>query len=205
MGTDWLKRWEEGNIRFHQNDYHPQLVKFGEQFSPGTVLVPLCGKTLDMIYLISKGHSVIGVELSLIACRDFFEENKIEFTEKSFKDFVVFESERVSLWCGDFFKLPQDVWDKVSGIYDRAALVALPKEIRQRYAEEINTRPPNKIQMLLISYEYPEDAYQGPPFSVPESEIVNLYNSFKIKKLHIDTEDIFLKNASEATFWLEMI
>ena len=201
MATDWLKKWEEGNIRFHQNEYHPQLVKFGEQFSQGTVLVPLCGKTLDMIYLMSKGHSVIGAELSLIACRDFFEENNIEFTEKMVKDFVLFESERVTIWCGDFFSLPKSVWDNVTAVYDRAALVALPKEVREKYAVEIKSRT-KKLQMLLISYEYPQADYQGPPFSVPESEIVALYDNFSIKKLSVATEDIFLKGATEATYWL---
>lgn len=198
----WLKKWQDSEIRFHQSKYHPSLEKFGDRFSQGTVLVPLCGKTLDMLYLSSIGHSVIGAELSPIACRDFFVENGIQFTEKTLPDFVVFESEDITLWCGDFFKLPQQVWDKVTGIYDRAALVALPLEIRQKYAEEISKRSTRPVEILLVSFEYPEGTLQGPPYSVPEDEIGNIYKPFEMQRLYSVKEDVRSIQVTETVYWL---
>lgn len=178
----WLKRWQDNQIGFHQSSYHPMLKQFGKFFKPGNVLVPLCGKSLDMLYLASLNHKVIGVELSPIACRDFFKENGISYLETKLQDFILFESEYVTLWCGDFFNLPEDVWANTTGLYDRAALVALPKDIREKYAAEIVKRSKN-IETLLISFEYPEDAIEGPPFSVPEDEIKSIFRPLNVHKL----------------------
>lgn len=202
--------WNDGEIRFHQTKYHPALEKFADRFNPGTVLVPLCGKTLDMIYLSTRGHSVVGVELSPIACQNFFEENGIPFAQKSEKDFIVFESEKITLWCGDFFKLPQTVWDEVSGIYDRAALVALPEELRLKYSAETAKRITKSVDILLISFEYPDGSIQGPPFSVPEQEIKNIYQQFEIQKIHSEKEERNFKDhprfksieVTETVYWL---
>jgi len=201
----WIRKWQEGEIGFHQAKYHPAVEKFGTRLSPGTVLVPLCGKTLDMLYFSSIGHSVIGVELSPIACRDFFVENGIQFTEKSIKDFIVYESENIILWCGDFFKLPQDVWNKVTGIYDRAALVALPEDIRQQYAAEIIKRSAKPLEILLISFEYPQGSIKGPPFSVPEVEIRKIYESFEIQKIHSEKEEVRSTVVTESVYWLHKL
>lgn len=191
MNTDyWINKWQKGETRFHQSQFHPLLVKFSDQLSKGTILVPLCGKTLDMHYLVSLGHSVIGVELSPIACKDFFTEVGITFTTKSFEYFTVFESENVTLWCGDFFKLPQDVWNKCTGIYDRAALIALPRELRTAYAAETSKRSPSKFQILLITLEYNQEAFSGPPFSVVLDEVSNIYDGFNIQKLYSENEEI---------------
>jgi thiopurine S-methyltransferase len=192
----WLTKWKDGDIRFHQSKYHPQLEKFGDRFSEGTILVPLCGKTLDMLYLSAHGHMVVGVELSPIACEDFFIENGIHFSKSHVNDFVVYDSDNIQLWCGDFFKLPQHVWDKVTGIYDRAALVALPIEVRQKYAREVVTRTENAkhLEILLVSFEYPDGAAKGPPFSVPEQEVHEIYRPFKIELIHTEKEEKYTKD-----------
>lgn len=203
MNSDfWLKKWEEGEIRFHQSKYHPALEKFASKFTEGTVLVPLCGKSLDMLFLSSIGHSVIGVELSPIACRDFFLENGIQFTEKSIKDFILFESDDITLWCGDFFNLPQDVWDKVTGAYDRAALVALPEELRQKYAAEFTRRKKKHLEILLVSFEYPQGTIQGPPFSVPEDEIRSIYKGLEIEKIQSLNEEVRSIPVTQAVYWI---
>ena len=196
----WLQKWRDKEIGFHQKSYHPQLVKFGERLPTGKVLVPLCGKTLDMIYLTSLGHQVIGVELSDIACREFFLENKIAFTEKSIPGFVVFESEQITLYCGDFFVLPQNVWKEITGIYDRAALVALPADIRKKYAAEIASKSPKGSEILLITFEYGEDTIQGPPFSVSEAELKNIYAGCNIEWIDSHTESIRGTDVSENAF-----
>jgi thiopurine S-methyltransferase len=196
----WINKWIDNDIRFHQSKYHPQLERFGARFSPGTILVPLCGKTLDMLFLSSLGHSVIGVELSPIACRDFFIENGISYTEKVIPDFTVYESEFVTIWCGDFFKLPEEVWKKVTGVYDRAALVALPTDIRSSYVRDFAKRGNNVSEILLISFEYPQSAMSGPPFSIPENEVKNLYPDFEIEKIHVGRETRTSKEDPNSNF-----
>lgn len=213
MNTNfWLTKWKDGDIRFHQTKYHPQLEKFGDRFSEGTILVPLCGKSLDMLYLAAHGHSVIGVELSPIACRDFFLENGLPFTETTVHDFVLFESDSIQLWCGDFFNLPQSVWDKVTGIYDRAALVALPSEIRQQYAAEVvkRTAGAKTLEILLVAFEYPEGAAKGPPFSVPELEVRDIYRPLVVTQIHFEQEEKYTKDhptlkaieLKETVYWM---
>lgn len=211
MDSDfWIKKWQQGDTRFHQAKFHPALEKYSQRFSAGKILVPLCGKSLDMLYLASQGHLVIGVELSIIACRDFFKENEISFTEKAVEDFTVFESDKVTLWCGDFFKLPEHVWHEVSGIYDRAALVALPEEMRRRYAAEIVKHRKDSFGILLISFEYPKDTIEGPPFSVTEEEIKRIFGPLDVQKLQSETETKYTKDhpklksidLTETVFWL---
>lgn len=184
----WLTKWENNEIRFHQSSIHPALQKFGKKFLPGIILVPLCGKSLDMSYLTTIGHKVIGVELSEIACRDFFKENKLTFQEKKTEDFIVFSSHHITLWCGDYFKLPESEWKKVTGVYDRAALIALPSEMRKKYTEGMTSKLPKGSETLLITFEYPQEFMQGPPFSVSEAEVKDLYKSFSIEKLHSEIE-----------------
>ena len=189
MNSDyWINKWQAGETRFHQSQYHSLLVKYANRLKQGTILVPLCGKTLDMLFLLQQGHSVIGVELSPIACKDFFEENNIEYKKRDSNGFTIYESEKITLWCGDFFKLPSDVWNAVTGIYDRAALIALPLDVRQKYAAEINARSKSGCEVLLITLEYHQDAFKGPPFSVTEEEIASIYKSFTLEKLQAEKE-----------------
>lgn len=212
MDSDfWINKWQNGDTRFHQSQFHSLLVKCGDKIKTGTILVPLCGKSLDMLYLASKGHSVIGVELSPIACRDFFAEAQIEYTTTSIEHFTVFKSDRITLWCGDFFKLPQDVWDKVTGLYDRAALIALPENVRRAYAAEITKRSSKQLEILLIAIEYLKDSLQGPPFSVDEYELNEIYTSFNIQKLFFEKEERLPKDHSkfksieiiESIYWMQ--
>lgn len=208
----WLKKWKDGDVRFHQTKYHPQLEKFGDRFSDGTVLVPLCGKTLDMLYLSSHGHRVVGVELSPIACEDFFIENGIHYTKKEINGFTVYDSDNIQLWCGDFFKLPQNIWDNVTGIFDRAALVALPPEVRQQYAKEvvIRTAKHKQLEILLISFEYPLGEAKGPPFSVPCQEVYEIYGELNIQLIHSEKEEKYTKDhpglksidLKETVYWM---
>lgn len=200
----WLQKWQEKDIRFHQQSYHPQLVKFGNKLPTGRVLVPLCGKTLDMIYLMSLGHQVIGVEFSEIACREFFTENKLTFKESTIPGFIVFESDNITLYCGDFFALPLDVWKSITGIYDRAALVALPEDVRKRYAAEIVSKMQKGTPILLISFEYAEGTIQGPPFSVPEIELDNIFRGCEIEKIDSHKESVRGTDVSENAYWIRI-
>ncbi|MFT6069178.1 MAG: thiopurine S-methyltransferase [Bacteriovoracaceae bacterium] len=166
----WLDKWTENSIGFHQSSYHPLLVKHFKELESKEleklVLVPLCGKTLDMIFLKEQGYKVIGSEFSEVACHDFFVENKIDFKTKTEGDFKVFESEMITLYCGDYFKLKLP--KKASFLYDRAAIVALDPKDRQRYAKKHAELLAPKAKAMVLCFEYDQSLCSGPPFSVEE-------------------------------------
>ncbi len=184
----WIDKWKAGQTAFHQSDVEPRLIQYFSELNPGTALVPLCGKSLDLIWFADRGFKVVGVEASELACRSFFSENKISFTEKSEHGFICFESKSITLWCGDFFAFTPEPGTRFTAAYDRAALIALPDSFRIRYAahlkEIISEYSSGDFQLLQISIEYAPGAIPGPPFSVGEGEIRGLYgNTFEIKKL----------------------
>lgn len=198
----WKAKWQNNEIGFHQAEIHPSLLKFGDKFRPGKIFVPLCGKTLDMIYLRDTGHEVIGVELSEIACRAFMQENDLPFTEEKSGEFLVFKTKGIELWCGDFFKLPDFVWKDVVGVYDRAALVALPFDLRSDYVTVLNQKLPMKSDVLLVTFVYAKDQISGPPFSIPELEVDEHYRSFLVDKIF--SEEVPLRDGKclEETYWM---
>lgn len=173
----WIKAWNDGRTAFHQGQFHQKLTEYFPQLVPKqgqTVLVPLCGKTLDMLWLHQQGLSVHGVELHEQAVQAFFTENNLAPVQKTADaDFNHYSFENIRISSGDFFKLANDA--TYDFVYDRAALVALPPEMRKRYAEVIQRvlRPAGKC--LLIVYDYDQSKMEGPPFSVSGSEIHSLY------------------------------
>jgi len=174
----WHERWRLHQIGFHQRALNAHLQAFWERLglSPGDrVLVPLCGKSRDMLWLRTRGHSVLGVELSEIAVRDFFAENSLQPQISRRGSFAVWESDGIALWCGDFFDLTATDLVDCAGVYDRASLVALPPSMRKRYARHLQAVLPRPIAVLLVTMEYPEGEMQGPPFSVHEEEVRTLY------------------------------
>ena len=200
MPVDWLKKWQDGETRFHQSSIHPSLKSYSHLIPKGKVFVPLCGKSLDMHYLLERGYEVTGVELSSIACRDFFQENKIPYVIKSRGDFTLYQGEKINLWCGDYFKLPDEAWKNISGVYDRAALVALPEELRLPYTKEMSSRLSPGTPVLLISFEYQEGQIIGPPFSVTHNEINKLFSSSDIKLLAEVSETVREVVVTEITY-----
>ncbi|HKJ30390.1 MAG TPA: thiopurine S-methyltransferase [Balneolales bacterium] len=183
----WRSKWKKGQTGFHSPIVNPNLKKFWPEFSvknKGTVLVPLCGKSLDMLWLRDMGYKIIGVEISEIACHDFFEENKLSYQKRSFASFSIFEGNNISIWQGDFFKLVSSYIPKLVGIYDRAALVALPEPKRLQYSKKILALSSDFTHIFLHTFEYPDNEMKGPPFSVSEKEIHVLYGkNFQIERL----------------------
>jgi thiopurine S-methyltransferase len=174
----WHERWQRGEIGFHQPDVHAQLQRFWPEFalSKGSkVFVPLCGKTRDMAWLAEQGHAVIGAELSELAVRDFFAESGLSPTVTPEGPFQIFESGPYKIYQGDFFALPSDALLGTVACYDRAAMIALPPDMRPRYAEKLASVLPAKAFIFAISIEYPEGELKGPPFSVGREEVRALY------------------------------
>jgi thiopurine S-methyltransferase len=171
MAEDWLSRWEEGRIGWHEADGNASLKEHWPELPHGSrVLVPLCGKSPDVLWLGSKGHSVTGVELSEIAVRSFLDEASLEFTESENGGLKIFRcaDPDVTMVCGDYFSFTDDPFDAV---YDRASLIALPSQIRPAYARHTTSLLKPGAGHLLVTLEYVQEAVGGPPFSVLADEV----------------------------------
>jgi len=179
----WLERWEREETGFHQGDFNPCLRQYWQELQlarDSAVFVPLCGKSLDMLWLRDQGHQVLGVELSAIAVQSFFKENGYTPQHASQHQvtggkFEQFETNDIRILCGDFFDLGKADLEKVIAVYDHASLIALPPEMRERYVRHLAGILPPATQILLITLEYPQPEMQGPPFSVSASEVEAFY------------------------------
>ncbi|RVU29847.1 thiopurine S-methyltransferase [Neptunomonas marina] len=181
----WHQRWEQGRIGFHQGDINPYLKEHWSELAldkGSKVLVPLCGKSLDMLWLQEQGYAVLGCELSEAACRAFFAEN-MRVPELTQQDIgPVFSSDNITLLAADIFTLEAAHLADVAAVYDRAALIALPKTMRKDYAQLLIDRLPLGCQLLLVTLEFDADA--GPPFSVPQREVEALFSGrFMVERL----------------------
>jgi len=176
----WHDCWAKQEHGFHLGHAHASLVRHASVLPSGArVLVPLCGKALDLVWLAERGHEVLGVELSELAVRAFFEEQGLGAVESALGPFKRFVAGAIEILCGDFFALePAHAaahgGRPIGALYDRAALVALPPEMRVRYAARTVALMGGDTQGLLIGFEY-APSVGGPPFSVPEAEVRALY------------------------------
>ena len=183
----WQQRWQEGRIGFHQDEVTPLLRQYWPTLalpSGSRVFVPLAGKTLDMSWLAAQGHRGLGVELSQIAIEQFFGEHGLTPARRQSPYGMHYLAGGVELICGDAFALDADLLSDCDGVFDRAALIALPPELRQRYASELYARLPTGCRGLVITLEYPQHEKEGPPFSVDEDEVRALYaGHWRIQRL----------------------
>jgi len=174
----WKQRWAENQIGFHQSAPTPLLVEHwhalgvpqGEQ-----VFVPLAGKSLDMVWLAAQGHRVLGVEIAEQAVEQFFAENGLQPAIHETRHGRHYTAGGIELVCGDAFALDGDALRDCGGVFDRAALIALPPPLRERYARELYASLPSGCRGLLVTLEYPQQERLGPPFSVPQDEVEALY------------------------------
>lgn len=174
----WHARWHEGRIGFHQDKVTPLLQKHWPSLGVATgsrVFVPLAGKSLDLLWFAAQGHGVLGVELSQLAVEQFFAGHALEPTISQSRYGRHYTASGVELICGDAFALDGEVLAGCGAVYDRAALIALPPRLRQRYAGELYGRLPAGCRGLMITLEYPQQQKAGPPFSVDEAEVRALY------------------------------
>ncbi|MCH8863729.1 MAG: thiopurine S-methyltransferase [Proteobacteria bacterium] len=183
----WHQRWREGRIGFHQPTPNAQLLTHWQSLGlarGSTIFVPLAGKSTDMTWLLAEGYKVLGIELSRVAVEAFFAENNLEAAEEHLPDFDVFRAQNIEFRCGDFFALTAEDLASVDAVYDRAALIALPPEMRAAYAAHMTRCLPPGAEMLLVTLEYPQAEMAGPPFSVSEEEVSELYGAdFNIERV----------------------
>jgi thiopurine S-methyltransferase len=185
----WLKRWKNGEIGFHLDSPHPLMEQCVSGLSSGqTVLLPLCGKSLDMLAMLEQGLSVVGVEIAEQAVEEFFLESQIKYSRRTLAPFDLYQGsrDRVKLYLGDFFKFGPEIHaGGIELIYDRAGLVALPKNMRSRYMSKIGElldSYPDAIYML-ICLEIDQRGEAGPPFSISHQEICEGFSGRSIEVL----------------------
>lgn len=177
---DWIRRWAEGRICFHKPAVQSWLVDHAARFLPRgdeCVLVPLCGKSVDLVWLERRGHSVVGIDVAEQAFRDFLREQGRVAAEHESPPFKVFASGRIELLCGDVFDLKRERHGDFPAILDRAALVALPPRRRAEYAALMLQLLRPGGRMLLVGLEYDGSKMEGPPFTVPRDEVARLYGA----------------------------
>ncbi|MFK7958711.1 MAG: thiopurine S-methyltransferase [Lysobacterales bacterium] len=173
----WHQKWRANEIGFHENDvnhllaahYSDLRISSGDRF-----FLPLCGKTRDIAWLLSKGHKVAGVELSEVAVKQLFEDLGVEPEISNSSELKRYRAESIDIFVGDLFALSYESLGNVHAVYDRAALVALPGDMRTPYCKHLSAVTRCAPQ-LLITFDYDQNAMAGPPFSISTAELQGHY------------------------------
>ena len=173
----WHNKWKANEIGFHEDETNAFLIGNLQSLAlnPGTtILVPLCGKTLDIAYLLSSGHKVVAAELNESAVIQLFENMKVSPDVSDMGNLKQYQAQNLSVFVGDIFEVTEELVGSVDAIYDRAALIALPDAMRRRYAQHLMAIT-HKAPQLLVAIEYDQTQHNGPPFAIGEDLVRELY------------------------------
>lgn len=173
----WHERWQTKQIGFHLPEANPLLVKYFSSLNlphGARVFLPLCGKTEDIPWLLSQGYQVVGAELSKIAIEELFTRLQLKPVITMLNDLHRYSAPNIDIYVGDIFKLTANQLGKVDAVYDRAALVALPEQMRKQYSAHLMAIT-HLAPQLLICFEYDQTILAGPPFSVTANEVKQHY------------------------------
>ena len=191
MDSDfWLRRWENKETAWHESKPNPVLVTHVHQLALAKgrrMFLPLCGKTLDISWLLSRGYRVSGAELSQLAVEQLFMDLGVQPDIARAGELEQWSATDLDIFVGDIFALSKKALVGVDAIYDRAALVALPSDVRSRYTAHLMALT-NKAPQLLVCYEYDQHLMDGPPFSVTDDEIRRHYAKTYEVRLLASTE-----------------
>ena len=178
MNVDfWHQKWEKKEIAFHESEPNPLLVANFKKLNlvaGDRVFFPLCGKTLDIAWLLSQGYRVVGAELSKLAIEQLFVQLDVEPEITECGQSIRYSANNIDIFVGDIFDLTRDVIATVDAVYDRAALVALPEDMRKRYTKHLLAIT-GAAKQLLITFEYDQRLINGPPFSINTAEVNQHY------------------------------
>lgn len=182
----WHQKWEKNEIAFHEGEANALLVKYFNELGlkkGSRLFLPLCGKTRDIAWLLGNGYRVAGAELSEIAIQQLFEELGVAPSRTKVGEFIHYSAPDIDIFVGDIFHLTSEILGSVDAIYDRAALVALPGEMRSRYTAHL-VETTGSAQQLLICFDYDQTQLDGPPFSVSGEEVREQYgDSYEVTLL----------------------
>ncbi|MFV0447175.1 MAG: thiopurine S-methyltransferase [Vibrio sp.] len=181
----WHSKWASNQIGFHLNDVNPLLMDHWHKTEPKReekVFVPLCGKSEDLVWLATKHDEVHGVELSTIAVRSFFAEHfYTPLVIQVNAHHELYQFDELSIYSGDYFTAPVGTYDIV---YDRAALIAFPEEMRKQYVERLKSLLNPGGRVLLVTLDYEQHEMAGPPFSVPQVEVEALFAEYHVERVY---------------------
>lgn len=184
MHDDWLERWQIGRTGWHEAGGNLNLQKHWRATGK-RVLVPLCGKTPDLLWLEAQGNEVVGVELSDIAVQAFFEEHGLGFDRSAGAlDEYRATERRITLYCGDYFEFTDSGF---TAHYDRGALVALSPELRSEYARHTTSLLSAGAEQLVIGVQYDQAVCDGPPFSISADEMRGYWPDLEVVATVDDT------------------
>ncbi|KAF2359131.1 TPMT family [Trinorchestia longiramus] len=199
----WASRWTE-DPSWHMDEVNPHLKRHISHLAPPPgrcrIFVPLCGKSLDLKWLHSKGHSVVGVEMVEDVVKTFFEENEPNHIVKDLGWGILYTNQHRSLqiYVGDIFKMHMEELGRFDGVWDRGALVAIPESQRTEYATIIKRLLRPHFRYLLNNYFYrPAEKFQGPPYTVPNYIVHELFGQIAIWKI-LETTEMMSKEEKEA-------
>lgn len=199
--TFWHQRWEQRIIGFNEKAVNPLLIAHFPKLdlaAGSRVFVPLCGKTIAIGWLLAQGYQVVGVELSEMAIHELFAELDVAPTIETDGALTRFSAENLDIFVGDFFALSAETLGTVNAIYDRAALVALPADLRDRYTTHLTTITKTAPQ-LLLTFEYDQQVMDGPPFSISAQEVNRHYAAiYQVQMVANVTMDAPLKGVATA-------
>lgn len=205
----WHNKWERNEIGFHLAAANPLLVKHFPTLNlkQGTrIFLPLCGKTLDIAWLLAQGYRVTGAELSALAIENLFKQLNLTPTISKLGEITHYSAVNIDLFVGDIFKVTPAMLGKVDAVYDRAALVALPDKMRKAYSAHLMALT-NKAPQLLICFEYDQSVHAGPPFSICDDEVKQHYQlNYDLTLLETEALPDGLKGkhpATEQVWWLK--
>ncbi|GAA6212104.1 thiopurine S-methyltransferase [Hyphomicrobiales bacterium 4NK60-0047b] len=203
----WHERWNNNEIPFHESEANKNLVNNLDKLQikeKSRIFIPLCGKTLDIGWLLSRRYKVVGAELSEFAINELFKQLEVKPIIKDTGSLKCYSAPNIDIFVGNIFELTIEDIGLVDAIYDRGAYVALPKEIRSKYSQHMKDITKNAPQ-LLIAYEYNQNLMKGPPFSIPPKELENNYNdAYEITNLNSKDVEGGLKGicAAKENVWL---
>jgi len=183
----WLNKWQQNDIKFNQDETNVYLQRYYSKLNlnkSDRIFVPLCGKSIDMLWLLQKSHLVVGVEFSPIACQSFFKDNSLPYQVKTLGPFTTYYNAAITLYCGNFFELTPGLIGNIKAVYDRAGFISLPPSNRAEYVEHLVTLIPAGARIIMTTIEYDQQQLDGPPYSTSFDNIKQLYGPhFHIEQL----------------------
>ncbi len=201
----WHKLWDSNEIGFHNKDVNELFLNNFSKLNfkkNSRVFIPLCGKTVDIKWLLDNSYSVVAIELNENAIKELFSSLQLETSIKKMGSLTLYSAKNIDIFVGDIFELNQSILGKVDIIYDRGAIVALPTTMRQEYTSLLVNITQNTPQ-LIISYEYDQNLMEGPPFSVKESQLKEYYSDFyNLELMESIKPKVFTTLDISETVWL---
>lgn len=201
----WHKLWDTNDIGFHLENVNELLLRNFNKLGlkkNSRVFIPLCGKTVDIKWLIDNGYKVVGAELNENAIKELFIYLNLNPKVTQEGSLILYSALNIHIFVGDIFELDKSILGNVDAVYDRGAIVALPDKMRENYTSFLKDIT-NQAPQLIITFVYNQDLMAGPPFSVGQKQLKDYYkDSYTIKSLETLKPKEFQQLGGSEVVWL---